>query len=352
MIRLTFVQRLYLLLTVSAVATGSAVYAWNAPGHRDVGAIAGRLIDGHRAERQVRAILGDVTLAQAGPWGDCVRSITGPDQGFQYKPEEQYRPPCLVFESPQRKRQMESYVRTNWSNCDYDGRDGCHTQYHFVNMALQRPGYRFGDVGTHKYDIIQAMNSAIAVLRTPACSRSRPATGRVRAPGVFRFTCPQALMMLVHLMGDLHQPLHMGSVYLDESGRLVDPDSSEAERLRATRSKVTFTFGGNSLAWSGRKLHSVWDDAPDGPFAARPVAAPPGPISEWPRLWANDTLAQARLAYQGIRFSAKSSREWPVIFDDADYHSDREAIQRRQIEKGGARLARLLMAIWPGRENR
>jgi hypothetical protein len=349
MVRQAFLRALYLLLTATVVATGGAVYAWNAPGHRDVGSVADRLIEGQRAERQVRAILGDVTLAQAGPWGDCVRSITGPDKGFQYKPEEQYRPPCRVFETPERMRQMESYVRTNWSNCDYDGRDGCHTQYHFVNMALQGPGYRFGNVGTHKYDIIQAMNAAVAVLRTPACSRSRPATGRVRAPGVFRFTCPQALMMLVHLMGDLHQPLHVGSVYLDESGRLVDPDSSDAERVRATQTKVTFTFGGNSLAWSGRKLHSVWDDAPDGPFAARRVAVPSEPMSEWPRLWANDTLAEARLAYTGIHFDPKQGREWPVIFDDPDYQSHREAMQRRQIEKGGARLALLLMAIWPGR---
>src|SRR6202035_4149196 len=34
----------------------------------------------------------------------------------------------------------------------------------------------------------------------------------------------EALLMLTHFVGDLHQPLHVASAYLDADGRFVDPD--------------------------------------------------------------------------------------------------------------------------------
>ena len=183
-------RRIFVVTAAAIAMAGPSAQAWGPVGHSEVGAIADELIKSHRAADQVRTILGDVTLAQAGPWGDCIRSVTGPADGFRYQPEPQYRPPCRVFESPDFLASMIDYARNNWTNCAYRRNDGCHTQYHFADLALQRTAYRFGDVGTSDYDIVHAMDAAIAVLRSRECSGPGAATARpARRP---RSTSPAA----------------------------------------------------------------------------------------------------------------------------------------------------------------
>jgi S1/P1 Nuclease len=337
----TGVKRFVVAAAIAAACAASAAWSWGATGHSEVGKIADDILADHpKAGAQVRAILGEVTLEQAGPWADCLRSVAGPP-GFAYSHSDIYGAPCVVFEGPERKAEMESYVRRNWSNCASHAPGGCHTQYHFLDVALQRQRYEEGVVGTNDYDIVRAINAAIVVLRGGT------------APAPFDFTRRDALMMLVHLVGDLHQPLHVGSVFLDEQGRVVDPDSSDAERHRAER--ATLTNGGNSLVWSenGRQLnlHSAWDGVAAGDYSlayARSFPATTGPLETWAGSWATDTLIQARGVLSGLAFAAKSGNRWPMSFANRSrYDADRAAIQRLQIEKAGARLAQLLVAIWP-----
>jgi hypothetical protein len=338
---------LVIAAAVAAACAGSAALGWGATGHSEVGKIADDMLKDHpKAAAQVRQILGDVSLEQAGPWADCLRSVTGPTPPapatpFTYTHSDQYGAPCVVFEGAELKGQMEDYVRRNWSNCASHAPGGCHTQYHFLDVALQRQRYEDGLVGTNDYDIVKAINAAIAVLRGGP------------SPAPFDFSRRDALMMLVHLVGDLHQPLHVGSIYLDEQGGVVDPDSSDAERQRAER--ATLTNGGNSLIWSegGRQmnLHSAWDGVAAGDYRldyARTFAATTGPLETWAGSWATDTLIQARAAHAGLTFSAKANNRWPLSFANRPrYDADRAAMQRVQIEKAGARLAQLLVAIWP-----
>jgi len=66
--------------------------------------------------------------------------------------------------------------------------------------------------GTNDHDIVAAINAATAVLL------ERP------SPPPFKIADKrEALFLLAHLVGDLHQPLHVGAVYLDKDGNLVDP---------------------------------------------------------------------------------------------------------------------------------
>jgi hypothetical protein len=332
---------------MALACAGSAAFGWGATGHSEVGKIADEILKDHpRAAGQVRAILGNISLEQAGPWADCLRSVSGPTppQGqtpFTYTHSDQYGAPCVVFEGSELKAQMEDYVRRNWSNCASTAPGGCHTQYHFLDVALQRQSYADGLVGTNEHDIVKAIDAAIAVLR------GNP------APAPFSFTRSDALMMLVHLVGDLHQPLHVGSIYLDEQGRVVDPDSSDAERHRAER--ATLTNGGNSLIWNehGRQmnLHSAWDGVAAGDYSlsyARSFPATTGPIESWAGSWATDTLIQARGVLSGLSFGARAGNRWPLSFANRSrYDADRAAVQRLEIEKAGARLAQLLVAIWP-----
>lgn len=315
---------------------------WGPEGHREVGLLADKLLKGHaNAKAQVRAILGSVTLGDAGPWADCIRSVSGPAGGFKYTHSDLYGAPCVIFETPERTGDMEDYVRRNWSNCTYTGSDGCHTQYHFVDLALARSEYRLGLVGTYDYDVVHGINAAIAVLR------GQP------APAPFNFTKRDALMLLVHFLGDIHQPLHVGALYLDKDGNAVDPDSSQFERDRA--GTETSTFGGNILTWmaNGRpvKLHSAWDSVVVGDYSladARKVQATPGDPTGWAAAWATESLGEAKTAFAGLTFGKRGQKGWPVQFTDmAKYQAARKMTQRDQVEKAGARLTQLLLWIWP-----
>lgn len=62
--------------------------------------------------------------------------------------------------------------------------------------------------------------------------------------------------MLSHFVGDLHQPRHVGAVYLD------------ANNVEATGSDATETGGGNALTMT--KNENLWDDV--GSERPRPTA--------------------------------------------------------------------------------
>ena len=164
----------------------------------------------------------------------------------------------------------------------------------------------------------------------------------------------EALLMLAHFLGDLHQPLHVGSVYLDSSGRRVDPDIAHAV------DPATATSGGNAIQDQNINLHHEWDDIPTdiGEAAtsellsnAREVSASQGRIEDWPAAWASDSIIVAYEAFRGLTFKliqTEPGNTWSVAFDDhVAYRRAQEAIKRKQLAKGGARLAAILNAIWP-----
>ena len=67
--------------------------------------------------------------------------------------------------------------------------------------------------------------------------------------------------MLVHFVGDLHQPLHVGAIHLDENGHVIDPDvpASQDRHLIETREQ---TAGGNFIYYGTKDLHTFWDHVP------------------------------------------------------------------------------------------
>jgi len=101
-------RRLLLTLVASLTLAVTAAYSWGPTGHSEVGAIADELLKQHpNASTQVRAILGDMPLAQVGPWADCIRSVSGPSGGFHYTHSPQFGAPCVGFETPELQAQME-----------------------------------------------------------------------------------------------------------------------------------------------------------------------------------------------------------------------------------------------------
>jgi hypothetical protein len=319
--------------------------AWEYQGHMVVGSIADNMLNAN-AKAQVAQLLG-FDLRIAGPWADCVKSVQRNDDGtFQYKENPQhpeYEIPCKLFRTPAEQRRMENYVERNWTQqCEYkpDGvhERGCHNTYHFDDIAIQRDAFDPDYKGANKHDLVAAIGAAAAFLS------GKPATPFSIADK------KEALFMLAHFVGDLHQPLHVGSVYLDENGELVDPDAAGAIDPK------TETNGGNSILDQQDNLHAEWDKiadnigeaaTPELLVTAKSVPPSPGSIEGWPAVWASDSVMVSRVAFGGASF-ARAGKRWTVTFEDRDaYMRSKDAIQRQQLAKAGARLAELLNAVWP-----
>ena len=56
--------------------------------------------------------------------------------------------------------------------------------------------------------------------------------------------------LLVHYVGDIHQPLHVGAAYFDASGQPANPNTTPGTQ---------FAIGGNSINFHSTNLHSYWD---------------------------------------------------------------------------------------------
>jgi hypothetical protein len=321
-------------LTVSASA-----FAWGAAGHETVGAIADSLIAGTNAEKQVRKILGS-NLKTASVWADCAKGVSHSNGTFRYTATGQYAE-CAIFEkSAASKALMVAFVKRNWDGCNpAPGQDPCHKQYHYTDVAVVHHAYATGLEGTSDHDLVAAITAAIAVLQGES------------APAPFDLANKkEALRVLAHYVGDVHQPLHVASSYLDADGTPVDPDAGGFDPGTETR-------GGNSIMDGSRNLHSEWDGIsttltpdrllPAGLASARAVAQSAGPLSGWSTAWATDTIVVGKGAFEGLTFSAKrQDHKWAVTLPPG-YSKSRTALQREQLIKAGARLAQILNAIWP-----
>lgn len=348
-----------LFVALAFAAAAPSAQAWGADGHQTVGTIAAGLIKGSAAEARVANLLAGLSLAQATLWADCAKGVS-PDTGYSYPNPGKYAD-CAPLETPTLIAEMADYVRRNDAQCrPAQGEETCHKQYHYTDVALQRSRYAQGFAGTSPHDIVGAMAAAIGVLQ-----------GQPAAPPFGIQSPREALLLLAHLMGDVHQPLHVGAVYLNAQGQRVDPDKTGFD-------PANFTRGGNqlikvqakpaspaspvglaepALAFRPPNLHSIWDDVPaslasrhvDATWlaAARKLPLTAGAPQGWPALWASGALEQARLAHQGLGFAAKQGSTWPVSLP-ADYNDRIAQIKKRQLTLAGARLAQLLKAVFPG----
>ena len=357
------------LVVLGAVllAGHGAARAWGHPGHLLIGSLADELLVGSKAAKSVAKILGPAVknLKTAAPWPDCARSVERTAAGaFVYNDHTKFHSPvCVPFEGKLgektflERRRMEDYVRRNWLNCPAEGTHApkeCHEAYHFTDVAVQHDDYSRAYAGTAEHDIVAALSAALKVLQ-----------GEPPDPDFSIKDKKEALLLIAHLVGDLHQPLHVGSVYLSDSGALVDPGAS-TEPIDPT----TLTRGGNRLEIGGdSNLHSDWDRVPSnitlgglatGPgqkrrlalmAAARAVPATPGAVQTWPVAWASDTVKISHQAFPGLRFSRKGAlnhSNWAVQFNDlAGYEAAKGRLQTQQVEKAAARLAALLRAVFP-----
>jgi hypothetical protein len=305
-------------------AAGSAL-GWDAAGHETVGAIADQLIAGRRAATEVHKLLepGE-SLQTIATWADCAKGRCG-----------------------ELTEEMRQFVRRNPH----------HARYHYTDVPFQAEAYEAGAVGTNNEDIVHILRQCILVLKGSMTRDSNP----------HEFTAREALLLLTHLMGDLHQPLHVGVAYVSDKSAFVVPTSDEA----VDGVTIFNTFGDNDLLLRGHPLHAFWDtravedamqragDRTPAEFAASLMRAPPdlpivtGDVTKWPARWATETLGVSRAAHAplllGERREAGRSREphavWSVSAPE-DYEADAAKTTAAQLTRAGYRLASVLEAVW------
>jgi hypothetical protein len=251
-----------LIAALALLAAGPAL-AWSQTGHRVTGEIADAHL-GPKARAGVREILGTEGLAEASTWPDFMRS--SPDTFWQKEAGP----------------------------------------FHFVTVP---DGKRYEQVGPPPQgDALTALRRFSAVVRDP------------KAPLAER---QKALRFIVHIVGDLAQPLHVGNG-TDRGGNDV---------------KVTF-FGDPT------NLHAVWD----GALVEQEGLA----YSEWTR-WLLGAATPAQLrdwsSPDPLQWVADSAAIRPRLYPAAPelgygyVFAHRETL-RQQLTKGGLRLAAYLNRLF------
>lgn len=341
------------MLQVASVMTlalfPGVVLAWSSAGHQAVGAIADRLLEGSHAGEMVKKTLGGMTLETVAVWADCVKGTTSKDGvNFSYQTNPQRFAECVPFSTPEEEARIIAFVKANWTQCgSAEGNEWCHSQYHYADIAPQRDHYDAHFAGAKDHDVVHAISAMIAKLKggTP--------------PAPFSIADKrEALMLLAHYVGDLHQPLHIESIYLDAQGKPVDPDATGLDPL-------TDSAGGNKIYDGGKRLHAYWDSIPKRlenggeSFAetlarARQVAVSPGDVSGWAKQWASEVVETGKTAYAGLSYTPRAPQEsgpatpsWDAVGMNDAYFKRAEQYKQAEIALAGARLAQAIKAIWP-----
>ncbi|WP_198162009.1 S1/P1 nuclease [Sphingomonas sp. TDK1] len=249
----------FLAGALALALTSTTAMAWGPTGHRVSGAIADRFICG-TTRLEIRDLLGVETLADAANWADYMRM------------------------------QSDSY----WSKTTFN--------WHFVTIPDGKT-YRQAGVPPEGDAI-----SALAKFRALVLDRTAPVAAR-----------SDALRMIVHIVGDLGQPLHSGNAH-DRGG------NDEIVTLRGQQTN----------------LHTIWDSTLiDGEQMS---------YAEWA-----DYLLARVTSKQAIAWSSPDPEAWveearalhPRVYPkskiiDGDYLYNARPLLHAQMTKSGLHLAAYL----------
>lgn len=348
-------KKLACVLALASAFVSFDAAAWGGDGHRAVGAIADRLLKGTNAEKQIAALLqpGE-TLQSIANWPDCVKgTYCGP-------------------QSPE----MVEYTNANPK----------HSEYHYTDVPFQLEHYHDHGLGTSEHDIVQTLKQAIAVLQ----GKTDPALNP------HNFTRRQALILLTHMVGDIHQPLHVGAAFVSKDGKFVVPKT----HAEVDEAAIFDSRGGNNLLLDDERLtqlsnavippgdpkpikegvpkaltkpfHSYWDSTTvdyafrrirtrtpdqfaDAAIAGNPVIkANTGELATWPYQWADDSLVASKVAYGDVvpgKLVPQTSKKGDVYYTFTlevpdNYPVPSSQVAKEQLIKGGYKLAEVLKAIY------
>jgi hypothetical protein len=228
--------------------------------------------------------------------------------------------------------------------------------WHYIDLPLGSVSLETVEKFGSKEDIVHAIGRCISVLES-----HDPPAGEI--------TRIQALRLLVHFVGDIHQPLHCGCGFYD----LSDPNHLQIITDPAEAYGKTDDRGGNDLFYdldNNQELHAFWDvivvtgiaDTPDyrllvkyleQRYKREEVPLTPASYQGWAARWALDSVRFAAEAYSGIRLvhleSGQDQRPIRIaILLPNGYGESSKRIAARQLFAAAVHLAQLFDAIqWP-----
>ena len=314
----------------SFVLASEKALAWTQEGHAVVAAIAEKLLS-PSTEEEVQKLLaegGDKDLVSVASWADQV-IIASHDEG--------------PLRGNQEAMEFNQKFPKSW-------------MWHFVNLPLGATSYEQVRRFLTPDDIIQAISRCIQVLESPT-------------PEPETFTRVQALRLLVHFVGDIHQPLHCGTgfySFTDKSVPDLITDPAEAIDKPSDRGGNLLFYGSNAT----EQLHALWDrilvenidnsidyrvlaDFLAKSYLPREMVKTAGDYHHWAEVWAIESVRIAALAYRGISFkTVELDTNQHIVRINIDlptnYLDSNKGFAAQQLARAGVRLAQLLESIkWP-----
>ncbi len=345
-------------LAIAQAVALAPLAAYSESGHKIVGALADKLIEGKPAAGVVKNLLGPVSLERASTLPDELR---GEDKG---------RGNFKIAENPQLEAEMIAFREANPPAPDDDQSrmPPSHHWFHYTDVPIQANRYSASKVGVSKWDIVQMLAYCSRVL----AGTEKPDNDRKITPAV-------AVVLLAHYVGDIHQPLHVGAAFLDAKGNLLDPNTNHSAKPDR---------GGNDINFGATNLHGYWDfDAVESTLAYQrrtqgktsdtltphdwaiqlagkePAGWKPDPAlkpEQWPEKWADEILPIAREAHTRLtilpleEFDNRNGKPvlcWTAIEKPHPGQSSYAVFASKTVEselnKAGWRLAALIQASLP-----
>jgi len=299
-------------------------FSWSAPGHQAIALAALAMLKGTPAEAKINAILGDESVTNASTWLDRVRE-NGP------------------FAMQAEKDEATAFGHSFPQNAEW----------HFCNFSVGSTNYSFTTQFAATDDVVHGLGLAISVLEgTPS-----------------DMTKLQALRSVIHLVGDIHQPLHCITGFYDTNDmkipvlltNVLDPKEVAQDR------------GGNQLMYTNTEnFHHFWDLVLPSAVArdvhvlaakltVASLASEPltqGHFRDWPQVWAGDSMVQANAAYDQLKFHDSALVPDPrhhgklmlqIKIDlpggEHGYKTNQTQRAEQQLKEGAVHLAQLLSKI-------
>jgi hypothetical protein len=365
-------QHRKILITFAVCAIYAPLFAYGPVGHEIVGGIADKLIANTPAAKKIYALTDGITLERASVIADEIKSwdkngVDDPSVFPHYADHSEI------------DKQLREFWRANPPIQDPASAIPSHHWFHYTDVPVLNPHkYSDGKTGRSRWDVVHMIAHCVGVLR-----------GEVPENNPRKITKPVAVILLAHYVGDIHQPLHVGADYFNETGQAVDPDKNQPGTEDEGGNTVflhLFRTTSSDINQRGLKLHGFWDNqavlmnllewsptsskeetyqetkravhklvdelAKDEPKNWRQPAGVA--LKDYPEAWANEILPVAYEAHERLQFlrmhetvdqgrlvMAGIARERPMP-DRVPYSDWSAKIVRDELHKAGWRLADLL----------
>lgn len=374
------------LLPLSCISFIASSWAYGPDGHALVGAVADKVLHDSNppTAAKIATLLDGITLEEAANLPDKIKSWDkpeGPRNRWFHLPDH-----------PEIERQLREFWRAN-PHLAHDPENHetvaapDHHWFHYVDVpAFKDEKYADAITGISKWDVVHMISFCGQVLN-----------GDLSETNERKISKPIAVILLAHYVGDIHQPLHVGSEYFGANGKPLEPvpgvkfydDQGGNKLLLKLEGHTDDDAGGDDDERDGAnsqlalKLHSFWD-GPAVASARRVIKgrilaeqpthsktihkaeyvsylashAPTGTqmpaslaFTKWSERWADEIQplaheAHERLDFTGVHVSATGHTITTGIAKEKDLPESYEEWAGEKVAdelaKGGARLAAIL----------